>query len=192
MAGVFLHYRNLPNVTSVITQVLAIATMLLLGDVISQTLIQRKRAIDARQAARFFVIGAVYTGPLVVTWYGLVEAVIGQDGLVAVVAKVLLGQMVFLPLLLLGFIVLFDVTQGRPWTDIKESVRTKFVPMLMASYIFWLPVEFVNFRFVAVWCRPVYNGVACLCFKTYMAWRMSRVHPMTDTTPTAKELAQPA
>ncbi|CAN8008105.1 unnamed protein product, partial [Ixodes pacificus] len=101
------------DITPAVTQVLAIATMLLLGDLISQKIIQRKPAIDARQATRFFVIGALYTGPLVVTWYSWVESVVGQEIHGAVLVKALLGQVVFSPLLLLGTIVLFDVFQRR-------------------------------------------------------------------------------
>lgn len=192
MTWLFASSDAIVNITPAVTQVLAIATMLLLGDVISQKIIQRKPAIDARQATRFFMIGALYTGPLVVTWYSWVESVVGQEIHGAILVKALLGQVVFSPLLLLGTIVLFDVFQRRSWTDVKQSIRTKYLPLQTVVYVFWIPVELVNFQFVATRWRPLFNGVCCLFFKTYMAWRMSGVRPVTGVTSTAKEPTLPA
>ncbi|CAN8030664.1 unnamed protein product [Ixodes persulcatus] len=192
MTWLFASSDAIANITPAVTQVFAIATMLLLSDLISQKIIQRKPAIDARQATRFFMIGALYTGPLVVTWYSWVESVVGREIHGAVLVKALLGQVVFSPLLLLGTIVLFDVFQRRSWTDVRQSIRNKYLPLQTAVYAFWIPVELVNFQFVAARWRALFNGVVCLFFKTYMTWRMSRVCPVTDATSTAKEPTLPA
>ncbi|KAG0427893.1 hypothetical protein HPB47_025086 [Ixodes persulcatus] len=109
-----------------ITQVLTMATLLLAGDVVSQTFFQKK-PFNTRQTANFFIVGVFYTGPCSVAWFGLVERFVVMDGVVAAVIKVLAGQVIYTPPYTLGLLVLYGLLQGQDWKEVLDSVKPQAV-----------------------------------------------------------------
>ncbi|XP_029833306.2 mpv17-like protein [Ixodes scapularis] len=168
-------YQGELNTQPAITQVLTIATMLLAGDIISQTFFQQKTTFDARQAVNFFIIGLFYSGPLGVAWFGLVERLVVKDGVAAVVIKVLAGQLMFSPLFTLGLLVFYGLLKGECWMDIMKSIRTKYVALMISRYMVYPVAQFVNFEFVPVVYRPMFGVVLGFFWNIYLSRKTNQV-----------------
>ncbi|CAN8008104.1 unnamed protein product, partial [Ixodes pacificus] len=121
MADLIIMYQGELEAHPAITQVLTMATLLLAGDVVSQTFFQKK-PFDTRQTANFFIVGVFYTGPCSVAWFGLVERFVVMDGAAAAVIKVLAGQVIYTPPYTLGLLVLYGLLKGQGWKEVLDSV----------------------------------------------------------------------
>uniref|UniRef100_A0A023GFJ3 Mitochondrial inner membrane protein Mpv17 n=1 Tax=Amblyomma triste TaxID=251400 RepID=A0A023GFJ3_AMBTT len=169
-------YARMMRVHPVKTQVITTATLMLSGDLIAQKVLERRTSIDVPRAARFFVIGIGFMGPVLRVWYLTLERVVA--GRAVVVKKVLLDQGVFTPLLIPSFLVTLGALQQRSWEDIKRTVRADFLPILKANYALWPAAQLINFRFVPLNYRVPFASCVALVWNTYLAWKANRTVEM--------------
>ncbi|CAN7947847.1 unnamed protein product [Ixodes pacificus] len=174
-----------------ITQVLTMATLLLAGDVVSQTFFQKK-PFDTRQTANFFIVGVFYTGPCSVAWFGLVERFVVMDGAAAAVIKVLAGQVIYTPPYTLGLLVLYGLLKGQGWKEVLDSVTTKYGAVLISRYMVYPAAQLIHFEFVPVVYRPMYGSVIALFWNIYLSWKANRLEVELPVDPVQKDLIESA
>lgn len=157
------------------TQLITTATVMLSGDLIAQKVLERRTSIDVPRAARFFIMGIGFVGPVLRVWYLTLERVVGVgSGRAVVIKKVLLDQGVFTPVFIPSFLVTLGALQRRSWEDIKRTVRTDYLPILKANYMLWPAAQLINFRFVPLSYRVPFASCVALVWNTYLAWKANR------------------
>uniref|UniRef100_A0A1E1WXI2 Mitochondrial inner membrane protein Mpv17 n=1 Tax=Amblyomma aureolatum TaxID=187763 RepID=A0A1E1WXI2_9ACAR len=168
-------YARVMRAHPVKTQLITTATVMLSGDLIAQKVLERRATIDVPRAARFFIMGIGFVGPVLRVWYLTLERVVGVGGGRAVVIKkVLLDQGVFTPMFIPSFLVTLGTLQRRSWEDIKRTVRTDYLPILKANYMLWPAAQLINFRFVPLSYRVPFASCVALVWNTYLAWKANR------------------
>lgn len=162
------------------TQLITTGTVMLSGDLIAQTVLERRSTIDVPRAARFFVMGIAFVGPILRVWYITLERIVGSTGGGAmVVKKVLLDQGVFTPVFIPSFLTTLGALQGRSWEGIKDMVRMDYLPILKANYMLWPAAQLINFRFVPLAYRVPFASCVALVWNTYLAWKANRTFKKT-------------
>ncbi|CAN8009628.1 unnamed protein product, partial [Ixodes pacificus] len=154
-----------------ITQVLSNALMLLVGDVLTQKLIERQRPLNLRRAAVAFVVGAAYCGPVLRMWYQTLDWMSPRTDASGVALNVLLTELVFAPAFLLGVFVIFGVLEWKSWEDIVGTIRAKYLGTLAVNLVFWPATQVVNFRFVPLNYRLLFADFMGLLWGSFVSWR---------------------
>ncbi|KAL1417994.1 hypothetical protein MTO96_005981 [Rhipicephalus appendiculatus] len=151
------------------------ATVLLSGDLIAQKVLERQPNVDVVRAARFFVMGVAFAGPVVRMWHLTLERVVGSGvGVSSVARKVLIDQALFAPVFIASFLVVLGTLQRRSWDDIEQSLRANYLQILKTSYMIWPAAQLINFRFVPLSYRPPFAGCVAVVWSTYLAWKANR------------------
>lgn len=147
------------------------AVVILVADLFSQIVIQRTPVVDARRAARSFVIGLVYAGPVQLLSFTFLDWLVGNAGLSATLTKVLLGQLVIGPLAILGFMFFNGALQRLPLAAILHDISTKYMAVLKARLVFWPAAQGAIFQFVPVEYRHLGVSVAFFLWSSFMSWK---------------------
>ncbi|KAM7312191.1 putative peroxisomal membrane protein 2, pxmp2 [Ixodes scapularis] len=169
------------------SNILTIATCMFVGDIISQTAVERATAFEVKRAARLCLIGLFYTGPVAVTAFAFLEWLVGDGSIITTLTKVALSQCCVAPLTTLGFLVVSGALQRLPWVSIKHSVSTNYVAILKSSYVFWPAAEIVITQLAEVNHRPVWGAVASLFWNVYVSWKTNREVAPKRRQPTPAE-----
>ncbi|XP_037526170.1 protein Mpv17-like [Rhipicephalus sanguineus] len=158
------------------TQVLTTATVLLSGDLIAQKVLERRSNVDVVRAARFFVMGVGFVGPVIRMWHLTLERVVGSGVAGSLVfRKVLIDQVLFAPVFIASLLVVLGTLQRRSWDDIENSLRANYLQILKTSYMLWPAAQLINFRFVPLSYRPPFAGCVAVVWSTYLAWKANRM-----------------
>ncbi|CAN8009627.1 unnamed protein product [Ixodes pacificus] len=171
MLAIFAAYGHAMETHPGITQILSNALMLLIGDVIAQTLIERRGLLNTRRAAVAFSVGAVYCGPVLRMWYQALDWMSLGTGLYGVALNVMLTELVFAPIFLLGFFVVFGFICWKSWRDMGNFVRVKYPATLAANLVFWPATQVINFRFVSLNYRLLFADFMGLLWGSFVSWR---------------------
>lgn len=157
------------------TQLITTGTVMLSGDLIAQKVLERRSTVDVPRAARFFVMGVGFVGPILRVWYITLERLVGTTGGRAmVIKKVLLDQGVFTPVFIPSFLSALGALQGRSWEGIKDMVRADYLAILKANYMLWPAAQLINFRFVPLAYRVPFASCVALVWNIYLAWKANR------------------
>lgn len=112
---------------------------------------QSKDEVDVAACARVAAYGFFLQGPCTYVFYGALDKIVmprRSMSVLAVATKLLIDQAAFSPALVCLYYGAMRTLEGKPW-DAKNTICKKFWPTMTAAYTFWVPVQFVNFRFVA-------------------------------------------
>lgn len=127
--------------------------MFLLISITTTTSINWRRTLDVG------ITGFTYSGPISHTWYAILEYLVtSNDKLVALLIKMILDAFIFSPVAVTGYFTWRTLLEGgRTKNDVLSKLQSKFIGTLMASWKFWPGVNILNFAFVPVEYRVLYN-----------------------------------
>ncbi|CAN8009624.1 unnamed protein product [Ixodes pacificus] len=178
MKSLFRIYDRLLRTHPAKTQILTTATVMLSSDLMTQKLVERRDSIDVQRAVRFFLVGLAYSGPTQRTWLILMDKrLVRTTGPIATVKKVVLGQLVFAPVSVFGFLVFLGVLQGRTRADIERNIRENYSTIMKTFYKLWPAAQVINFQYVPLPYRLLYTNCVSLVWHTYMSWKANRFNP---------------
>jgi hypothetical protein len=135
------------------------------ADVLVQTAIERRDALDAQRTAAFALFGLGWMGAgQYLVYVRLLPALLPATTTRAVLGKVALDQFVHVPFVFMPLFYLVDGwVQGAP---LGQYARAKWEAeigeTLVANWKLWLPGSFVSFKLVPDHLRIPY--VSCLSF----------------------------
>ncbi|XP_002409071.4 protein Mpv17 [Ixodes scapularis] len=171
MPAILAAYDHAMDTHPAIAQVLSNALMLLVGDVLTQTLIERRRPLNLKRAAVAFTVGAAYCGPVLRMWYQALDWMSPSTDVSGVALNVVLTELVFAPIFLLGVFVVFGVLEWRSWGAIGGTIRAKYLGTLAVNLVFWPATQVVNFRFVPLNYRLLFADFMGLLWGSFVSWR---------------------
>ncbi|CAH0699089.1 unnamed protein product [Spodoptera exigua] len=146
------------------------------GDLISQTLIERKHItkVDLTRTIKFSSIGFFVGGPALRLWYGALYKYIGSSGKTVALKKVFIDQILFAPIFLCGILSAVAAMQGKDWTSIKSDLETNYLDVLKTNYCLWPWVQIVNFYYIPLQYQVLVVQVVALFWNTYLSWKTNR------------------
>lgn len=176
MKRIITSYARLMQSHPIKTQIVTAASVMLTGDLIAQKLIERRKTIDVGRASGFFLLGITFSGPTLAAWYiALDRWLVRSIGPSATLKKMLLDQLVGTPIYLLCFLGVRGAMQGHSWSEIKETVRTRYVNILATSYVIWPAAMAINFHYVPLNYRLLFTGTVGLVWGTCLSYKLNSV-----------------
>ncbi|XP_039094415.1 protein Mpv17 isoform X1 [Hyaena hyaena] len=131
-------------------QVLTAGSLMGLGDIISQQLVER-RGLREHQTGRTVTmvsLGCGFVGPVVGGWYRVLDRLIPGTTKVDALKKMLLDQGGFAPCFLGCFLPLVGALNGLSAQDNWAKLRRDYPDALVTNYYLWPAVQLANFYLV--------------------------------------------
>ncbi|KAL1783131.1 general transcription factor 3C polypeptide 2 isoform X1 [Sigmodon hispidus] len=136
-------------------QVLTAGSLMGLGDIISQQLVER-RGLQEHQTGRTLTMvsmGCGFVGPVVGGWYKVLDRFIPGTTKVDALKKMLLDQGAFAPCFLGCFLPLVGVLNGMSARDNWAKLQRDYPDALITNYYLWPAVQLANFYLVPLHYR---------------------------------------
>jgi len=115
--------------------------------------------IDLSSVKRYAIMGTLVFPPILTHWYRWLEATFPCTSPKIVARKLLLDQFLLTPWVVVLFYVGMAALEGKKGTQLVEELKEKGLKTFMIDCIYWLPVQYLNFKFVPAWLRVTYIGV---------------------------------
>ncbi|CAI8590638.1 unnamed protein product [Vicia faba] len=143
-----------------------------INDIVSQKL----TGIRKLQLKRLFLkvfIGAAYFGPFGHYFDIILEKIFkGKKDSKTVAKKVLIDELISSPLNNLIFMIYYGlVIEGQPWVHVKASVKKGYPSVQYASWMFGSAVGLINYKFIPLHFRVVFNNLIGICWGIFMNLR---------------------
>ncbi|XP_012971387.1 protein Mpv17 isoform X2 [Mesocricetus auratus] len=136
-------------------QVLTAGSLMGLGDIISQQLVER-RGLQEHQTGRTLTMvsmGCGFVGPVVGGWYKVLDRFIPGTTKVDALKKMVLDQGAFAPCFLGCFLPLVGVLNGMSAQDNWAKLQRDYPDALVTNYYLWPAVQLANFYLVPLHYR---------------------------------------
>lgn len=155
------------------TNMVTTGAIFLMGDVVAQQLIERRgKSHDAERTARSAGIGAVYSAPLAVFSYNVVDRIFGKSTSPFNTLKKIGFMFIFTPFTNGGYLSINNLLQHKTWEETSRQLSSDLGKIVLGSYSVWLPTNFLLLTLVPLRHRVlVSNGVGVLwtSYLTYVA-----------------------
>ncbi|GAB5569963.1 protein Mpv17 isoform X1 [Prionailurus iriomotensis] len=151
-------------------QVLTAGSLMGLGDIISQQLVER-RGLREHQTGRTLTmvsVGCGFVGPVVGGWYRVLDRLIPGTTKVDALKKMLLDQGCFLPLV--------GALNGLSAQDNWAKLRQDYPDALITNYYaLWPAVQLANFYLVPLHYRLAVVQCVAVLWNSYLSWKAHRL-----------------
>ena len=151
------------------TTALSTGILCALGDVNAQQFVEETNEHDFQRTGRFFVMGLLFIGPVLLVWFGVLEKYITGAEKTLALKKMLCDQLLWAPPFIASLFCLSDALSGRNLEEIKMNLKQNYPGALKANYYIWPAVQMVNFYFVPLHYRVIVVNCIALFWNTYMA-----------------------
>ncbi|KAF6321456.1 mitochondrial inner membrane protein MPV17 [Rhinolophus ferrumequinum] len=144
-----------------------------LGDVISQQLVER-RGLREHQAGRTLTmvcLGCGFVGPVVGGWYRVLDRLVPGTAKVDALKKMLLDQGGFAPCFLGCFLPLVGTLNGLSAQDNWAKLRRDYPDALVTNYYLWPAVQLANFYLVPLHYRLAVVQCVAVVWNSYLSWK---------------------
>lgn len=158
-----------------ITQISTSVVINCLGDVNAQFMFSEAGVdFDVVRTLRMMLSGAILAIPGN-EWYTRISfAFRSYSRPVAVGLRVTLSQVVFSPLILLGFFIVQGVLLGMGVKEIRDKIENTMPTAFIDSLKLWPAVSLVSFWLIPMEFRALLGGVASLGWNTWLSYLNSR------------------
>uniref|UniRef100_A0A3Q3DYT2 Mitochondrial inner membrane protein Mpv17 n=1 Tax=Hippocampus comes TaxID=109280 RepID=A0A3Q3DYT2_HIPCM len=166
MAGLWRSYQALMARHPWTVQIVTAGSLVGVGDVISQQVIERRGLAqhDARRTAKMMSIGFFFVGPVVGSWYKVLDRLVTGGSKSAAIKKMLIDQLCFAPCFLGAFLSLSGVLNGLSVEQNVAKLRR-----------LWPPVQIANFYFIPLHHRLAVVQVVAVAWNSYLTWKANIV-----------------
>ncbi|XP_048730638.1 protein Mpv17-like [Ostrea edulis] len=151
------------------------------GDAISQKFVERKDKLDYKRYLRYWAFGFAIAGPLFHGWYLRLQTIFGKSRF-APFKMVITDQMLFAPAFPPFFLGVMGIMKGDPLSEIQQKIKNDYLDILTSCWSLWTGVQLLNFLYVPVSHRVLFNNVVALGWDTYLAWKADSSHQRAQTT----------
>lgn len=109
-------------------------------------------------------VGLIYSGPINHFWFATLEKLVRtQQQVASVVMKLVIDQVMFVPVAISGYMATRSILEGKSETQICTQLNEKLMPATKAAWHFWPVVNLISFSIVPVVYRVLF-GNACAIF----------------------------
>jgi len=115
--------------------------------------------LDMNTVKHYAIMGTLVFPPILTHWYRWLEATFPCTSPRIVARKLLLDQFLLTPFTLCLFYLGMAALEGKQGVELTTELREKGVKTFLLDAVYWLPVQYLNFKFVPAWLRLPYIGV---------------------------------
>ncbi|KAM7474734.1 hypothetical protein LguiB_021977 [Lonicera macranthoides] len=166
-------YLGMIKSRPILTKSITSALIYTAADLSSQTLSrQASESYDLVRTLRMAGYGMIILGPSLHFWFNFVSKVLPKRDLNATLKKIIMGQIIYGPIMTVVFFSLNAGLQGESRSEIIARLRRDLIPTMLSGVMYWPLCDFITFRFIPVHLQPlVSNSFAFLwnVYLTYMA-----------------------
>ncbi|GIL73600.1 hypothetical protein Vretimale_5152 [Volvox reticuliferus] len=144
-----------------------------------------RRKADLMRTGRLCLETSAIGTPLGHWWFSLLDGRIMPDNPhcpTAVLAKMLLDQVIFAPLGLLMFFVVIKCLEGRP-QQLPYTLRSSYVKTLLGGYLLWPLAGILNFALLPNEYRLLFNNCVNIIWTCFLSIMSSGGNAGKDTDP---------
>nr|XP_031360329.1 protein Mpv17 [Lonchura striata domestica] len=147
------------------------------GDVIAQQLVEQRglHGHHCLRTLKMMGIGFCFVGPVVGSWYRILDWLIPGNTKVVAVKKVILDQGGFAPCFLGCFLAVTGATNGLSVEENWSKIQQDYMDALMTNYCIWPPVQIANFYFVPLQHRLAVVQCVAIVWNCYLSWKANRM-----------------
>lgn len=139
------------------------------GDVICQTLVEKKKKLDLPRCCQFFGLGFL-TGVVLHKWYLVLDQNFKRPRRFAsAVSKVAANQCLFSPIFLYLSVGIIGFMKSGDLREVGELIDRELAGILVADVKLWPVVQFVNFYFMPLHLQVAYNSAVAVAWNTYFS-----------------------
>ncbi|XP_064566105.1 protein Mpv17 isoform X1 [Zonotrichia leucophrys gambelii] len=158
-------------------QALTAGALMGAGDVIAQQLVEQQ-GLHGHQCPRtlkMMGIGFCFVGPVVGSWYRILDWLVPGNTKVVAVKKVILDQGGFAPCFLGCFLAVTGATNGLSLQENWAKIQQDYMDALVTNYCIWPPVQIANFYFVPLQHRLAVVQCVAIVWNCYLSWKANRM-----------------
>ncbi|XP_041831074.1 protein Mpv17 isoform X1 [Melanotaenia boesemani] len=150
MAGLWRSYQALMTKYPWTVQIVTAGSLVGVGDVISQQLIERRGLAhhNVQRTAKMMSIGFFFVGPVVGSWYKVLDRLVVGGTKTAAMKKMLVDQLCFAPCFLGAFLCISGALNGLTVEKNVAKLKRDYTDALISNYYLWPPVQIANFYFI--------------------------------------------
>lgn len=163
-----------------VVQGLVAGSLQVVGDVICQTIIEKKKKVDSTRCCEFFGLGFL-TGIVLHKWYRVLDSNFRRPRPFAnAVSKVAANQCLFSPIFLYLSVGFIGLLKSGDWREVGEMIDRELAGILIADIKLWPVVQFVNFYFMPLHLQVAFNSAVAVVWNTYFSMK---TYGQETTTP---------
>ncbi|XP_061785562.2 mitochondrial inner membrane protein Mpv17 isoform X1 [Nerophis lumbriciformis] len=150
MASLWRSYQVLMGRHPWTVQIVTAGSLVGVGDIIAQQLIERRGLAghNVRRTAKMMSIGFFFVGPVIGSWYRVLDRLVAGGSKSAAFKKMTVDQLCFAPCFLGAFLALSGVLNGLTVEENVAKMRRDYTDALISNYYLWPPVQIANFYFI--------------------------------------------
>ncbi|KAF7268402.1 mitochondrial inner membrane protein Mpv17-like [Rhynchophorus ferrugineus] len=172
-------YQKLLDKHFLLVQCVQTGSMMAVGDVVAQTLIEKKqnKEFEPMRTVKFGLLGVCFVGPTLTVWYRILAKYLGKSGSSSgALKKVAIDQIVFLPTFLAVFIANVNLMNGKNMRDLKQEMVKTYPDVVINSWKIWPAVQLINFYWVPRHYQVLLVQTVALFWNPYLSWKTQKVH----------------
>ncbi|XP_044864755.1 protein Mpv17-like isoform X2 [Mauremys mutica] len=177
MAALWRSYQRLMAQHPWKVQILTAGSLVGVGDVISQQLVER-RGLSGHRSGRtlkMMAIGFCFVGPVVGGWYQLLDRLIPGTTKMVALKKMALDQGAFAPCFLGCFLAIAGALNGLSAEENWAKIRRDYPDALLTNYYLWPAVQIANFYFIPLNHRLAVVQVVAVVWNSYLSWKANQL-----------------
>ncbi|XP_051265199.1 protein Mpv17 [Dicentrarchus labrax] len=177
MAGLWRAYQALMTKYPWTVQIVTAGSLVGVGDVISQQLIERRGLAhhNVRRTAKMMSIGFFFVGPVIGTWYKVLDRLVVGGTKSAAMKKMLVDQLCFAPGFLGAFLSISGALNGLTVEENIGKLKRDYTDALISNYYLWPPVQIANFYFIPLHHRLAVVQVVAVGWNSYLTWKANKM-----------------
>ncbi|KAM9317204.1 mitochondrial inner membrane protein Mpv17 [Gastrophryne carolinensis] len=176
MAGLWRGYQRLLAAHPWKVQIITAGSLVGVGDVISQQLVERRglRGHNVERTVKMMGIGFCFVGPVVGGWYKILDVLIPGSSKSVALKKMLLDQGGFAPCFLVCFLTIVGGLNGLSKEEIWNKLRRDYKDALITNYYLWPAVQIANFYFIPLHHRLAVVQCVAIIWNSYLSWKANK------------------
>ncbi|XP_075940339.1 mitochondrial inner membrane protein Mpv17 isoform X1 [Anarhichas minor] len=181
MAGLWRSYQVLMTKYPWTVQLVTAGSLMGVGDVIAQQLIERRGLAhhNVRRTAKMMSIGFFFVGPVIGSWYKVLDRLVVGGTKSAAMKKMLVDQLCFAPCFLGAFLGISGALNGLTVEENVTKLKRDYPDALISNYYLWPAVQIANFYFIPLHYRLAVVQIVAVTWNSYLTWKANKICPVS-------------
>lgn len=112
-------------------------------------------------------ITGITSGILNHYWYIILEKVLPGRTILRVAQKIIIDQFVYSPINILNMFIIIGILEKSCIQNVIKEVKEKSLKLYLAETVIWPPAQFINFYFVPLKYRLLFDNAISLGYDVY-------------------------
>ncbi|XP_059286657.1 uncharacterized protein LOC132040062 [Lycium ferocissimum] len=155
----------------IITKSISSAIIYAASDVTSQMItMSPSDSLDIIRTLRMAGFGLLILGTAQHHWFGFVARVLPKRDIISTLKKLLMGQLLFAPVINSIFFSFNAALQGENGEEIVARLKRDLLPTMMNGLMYWPLCDFLTYKVIPVHLQPLANSAFAYAWTIYLTY----------------------